>query len=178
MNIEKNNEITKSSDAWNVAQGYTQLKILKPLVETDKLVRIAIYGSESIEGTIQLREYNHIKTELRIEAIQRLIDTLKEIIENSKFACTKLDSSKKLDKLSTKIEELIKVLPAISKTVTDQRNNTTTIEIHEKHFNTCLTSLRQIKEAIPIPLNMNNLIFPSSEEIDIEKIKQELIHGG
>jgi len=55
--------VEKGTDAWNVAQGYTHLKILKPLVEMDKLVKIAIYGYEHIEESLQTPE--RYKTSIR-----------------------------------------------------------------------------------------------------------------
>ena len=78
MSNFNNKSIENSSEAWNVAQGYTHLKILKPLVETDKLVKIAIYGTENIEDSFNI--HPQIKVNMRIEAINRLVDLLKEII--------------------------------------------------------------------------------------------------
>ena len=77
--IQSGNSIEKGSDAWNVAQGYTHMKILKPLIETDKLVKIALYGVENIEESLRTPE--DLKIQMRIEAMHRLTDVLREIIE-------------------------------------------------------------------------------------------------
>ena len=176
MSNYNNQKVENNSEAWNVAQGYTHLKILKPLVEMDKLVKIAIYGTENIEESFNVPQ--QIKINLRIEAINRLIDTLKEIIENSDFAMNLKDTSQTLKDLNNRIFEVEKYISGISKVETDQRTQEKRIKINEDHFDLCLQELRNIKKEINIPLNKNSLIFPTSDEIDLDKMKNELIFGG
>lgn len=176
MSENPNISIEKGSDAWNVAQGYTHLKILKPLVELDKLVKISIYGTENIEDSLNTHE--DIKTQMRIEAINRLIDTLRELIENSNFAMNQQDTKNELLKLKIRIDSVEKVIDAISRMTKDHRTQETKIIINEEHFWLCLEELRAIKKEIPDPLNKNSLIFPASDEIDMEKMKEQLIYGG
>lgn len=45
-NLKSIHTLDVGSDTWNIAQGYTSLKLLKPLVEMDKYVKIALYGCE------------------------------------------------------------------------------------------------------------------------------------
>lgn len=170
-------EIESKSDSWNVADGFTKLKILKPLVEMDKLVKISIYGAENVDDTFNLIQYPEMKTMLRIEALNRLIDVLRETIENSRFGCKK-DEKVIIDKLEKRVFDVRDVLPAISSEKIDMRTNSRTIIINEEHFLTCLEELRAIKKQIPEPLNKSGLIFPSSEEIDLDKLKQDIIEGG
>jgi len=165
----------KKSDAWNVAQGYTQLKILKPLVELDKLVRIAKYGTDDIENSLMTPI--EIKTQSRIEAIFRIVDVLKEIIENAEFAMT-TKSKETLGDLYNKLGEIDKVIDLVYRESYDQRVGSTQIKINESHFALCLKHLRNIKRDITKPLNESSLIFPTSDEIDLDKIKNELIMGG
>ena len=172
MNDLQPNSLEKGSDAWNVAQGYTHLKILKPLVEMDKLVKIAIYGTEHIEDTLMINE--ETKTQIRIEAMNRLIDILREIIENSDFAMTQ----KGTIKLALRIENVEKVINGISRKTTDQRTQETKTTLNEDHFWICLEELRSVKRNIPTPLNENSLIFPRSDEIDLDKLKEQFIEGG
>lgn len=174
--LQNQTNIEKGSDAWNVAQGYTHLKILKPLVEMDKLVKISIYGTENIEESMQFPE--DMKTQIRIEAMNRLLDTLREIIENSDFAMNQAGTKDDLLKLSLRIENVEKVISGISRQVKDHRNNDTRTILNEDHFWLCLEELRKIKREIPNPLNKNSLIFPTSDEIDLDKLKDQFIHGG
>lgn len=167
--------VDRATEAWNVAQGYTHLKILKPLVELDKLIRIALYGTENIEESIGMPP--QIKAYFRIEAIHRIIDVLLELIENSEFI---MDSKNKehIAELRDKILVVQSVIDGVSDETFDQRTGDRKTKINEDHFNECMKSLRDVKKDLTYPLNRASLIFPSSDEIDLDKIKNELVYGG
>ena len=170
-------EIESRTDSWNIAQGFTNLKILKPLVEMDKIIKIAIYGCENIEDSANTLQYPEMRTSLRIEAINRFIDTLRETIENSRFACRK-GTKDTLDFLEERVYLVKDVLPAISVEQVDMRTNSKVIVINEQHFIACLEELRSIKKEIIEPLNRSGLIFPTNDEIDLAKIKEQIELGG
>jgi hypothetical protein len=170
--------IEHTSDAWNVAQGYTALKILKPLVEMDKLVKIAVYGCENPEQTIEINQQPDIKTMCRIDAISRLIDCLKELFENSEFAMKRKLTPERLTKLQDRVTAVENVMNGITRETIDMRTNEKQIQINEEHFRICLNELREIKKEIPKPLNENSLIFPTSEEVDFDAIKKNIIEAG
>ena len=170
-------EIDRGSDTWNVAKGFTQLKILKPLVEMDGLVKVALYGSENVEETIFLNQNPEMKVTLRVDAMRRLVDVLRELIENSHFALSKEDK-KIMDNLEIDLNDIEEVLDALTTRTTDQRTGVDTVKINEPHFIKCLNALRTIKKEIATPLNNNKLIFPSSDEIDLSKIEEQLEYGG
>jgi hypothetical protein len=113
----------------------------------------------------------------RIEALNRFVDILRELIENTYFALGK-EIKPVLEQLEFRVMEVNKVINAISRITTDQRTGKRDIVINEMHFTNCLEELRDIKKKITDPLNKNGLIFPSSEEIDLDKIKNNIIYGG
>ena len=117
--FQNKTSIEKGTDAWNVAQGYTHLKILKPLVEMDKLVKIAIYGSENIEDSFNISQ--DIKIQMRIEAMHRLIDVLREVIENCLFAMSYQGTKETIEELYNRIKEVEKVISGISRQTNDAR---------------------------------------------------------
>lgn len=168
-------EIGGKSEPWNVAQGYTTLKILTHLVESDKLVKIAIYGAENIEDSLLIDKASKISN--RLEAIKRLVDCLKIIIENSDFAIKESDKDK-VDKIKKKIKEVEDVLDGIEHITIDQRTNFQALNITEEHFRNCLKELREIKTELPKILNDNKLIFPGSDEIDLDALKEALSESG
>ncbi|HME87153.1 MAG TPA: hypothetical protein VKE88_01970 [Candidatus Nanoarchaeia archaeon] len=168
-------DIEGKSETWNVAGGYTQLKILKQLAEMDTYVRIAIYGYENIQEKFYYTPQQIVEN--RRESMRRLIDVIREIIENANFACKKEDRDK-LDKMEQSVNYVDKYSDAIFIVKNDQVRRTQVIEINENHFWVCLNILRKVKKAIPRPLNNNGLIFPQTSEIDLSKIKDQLIHGG
>lgn len=172
---KKEGEINIESDTWNVAKGYTTLKVLKPLVDLDDLITLALYGTDRIAESLNTPP--QIKVLNRIEAIKRIIDVLKLLFENTYFALDKTGKGN-FDKLKEELEKVEKVIDGIYHGTTDQRTKQDQVKINEKHFMLCLNKLRDIKQKCNEPLNRANLIFPSSEEVDLEKLKDELVGGG
>lgn len=167
--------ITKGTEAWNIAQGYTYLKVLKLLVELDKLVNIALYGVENIEDTFQVPQ--DMKTHFRLIAINRLLEELKKVIENTKFVLSKPNKELILE-YRIRLTKVEFNLEFVKQTQTDMRTKEEKTIILEKQFRECLDELRNIKEEINQPLNDASLIFPSSDEIDLDKLQNKLIFGG
>jgi len=166
-------ELNQDVQIWNVASGYTLYKILTPLIEMDKLVKISIYGTETIEASQVTPP--EVKIGARIEAIKRLVDSILMVIENSKFALKK-DNKINLEQLELRTRAVSQVTDAICTKTYDARNNYEELTINEIHFKTCLDELRKIKQELSTPLI--TLIFPSSEEIDLAHIKEQLVMGG
>ena len=168
-------EIPIESDAWNVAKGFSASHVLLPLIECRKLVTICLFGVEEI-GT----ENQHTPEDLkqnRINAINRLLQGLLQICEDSEFIMNK-SAGEKLKKIKENLLKIQDVIEGISESNFDQRINFTTIKINEKHFALCLKELREALSEIKVPLNMKNLIFPAGEDFDLDKIKEQLMQGG
>jgi len=55
-------EINAGSDAWNVADGYTKLKILRQLIMLDRWDTIAQFGTEEIDEDVSYSD-NQLKKE-------------------------------------------------------------------------------------------------------------------
>lgn len=168
-------DITKGTETWNIAQGYTYLKILKLLVDLDKYLNISLYGTEHIEETFN--QPQAIKTQMRLIAADRLLESLKIIIENTKFVLSK-PNKELVEGYKKQIINIELNLSVSHDLKIDARTNETATVINEKQFKECLDALRKIKEEINEPLNQANLIFPSSDEIDLDKLQNKLIYGG
>lgn len=163
------------SDAWNMADGWIKLKVLMHFVVCDKLILIAQFGAESIEESIYLDE--PLKVRARIEGITRLITQIRLIFAGSSFALKKA-GKETIDEFRDKINEIEEVLGGVQKKTSDIRTNAESVVINEQHFNICLKELMKILEELATPLNASGLIFPTSDETDLDKIKDELIFGG
>ena len=168
-------EVDVVSDAWNMADGWIKLKVLMHFVVCDKLILIAQFGAESIEESIYLDE--PLKVRARIEGLTRLITQTRLIFAGSKFALKKA-GKEEIESFKKRIDEVEKLLSGIQKRTGDIRTNAEGIEINEEHFNLSLKELRDILEELATPLNASGLIFPTSDETDLDKIKDELIFGG
>jgi hypothetical protein len=170
----------QEDDVWNVAGGYTRLKILGPLVECDKYIMISIYGSWDIDGSIGMDEM--LKNDMRLEALRRLIDNLYLVIENTKFVI----KQKYLPDINFLKDEL-DIINKYSNRVYDYggdlvNSNKLHRKINEEFFMVIINKLRDIKEKINIPLYKSKLIFPADEDFDIDEfkraMKEKIVEGG
>jgi uncharacterized protein YerC len=176
MVFQKEGTAESGSESWNVAQGYTNLKILKPLVEMDKYVKIALRGHEEIEFALVMSPEQ--RTQARIEGIRALVECLRECDENSDFAMEKEGTKNKLKELAERVEVVAQFLDGISFEEFDARTGVRVLRINEEHFQNCLNELRSIKKEIPMPLNKNNLIFRGSDEVDLDKLAKQIEESG
>ena len=165
----------KGTETWNIAQAYTFSKILLPLVEIDKFINMARYGTDKIDDSMM--NTPEMKTIMRIEALHRYMDELRKIIDNSKFVMNK-SIVDEVTTMEEKLNEIETVIGAISSQETDSRSNQSIVKINEHHFNLCLIKLREVKMPLMDALNKSNLIFPSSDEIDLDKLKNRFVQGG
>lgn len=172
---ENNNLNENKSEVWNFAGKYIIHKILIPLVECDKLIKIATFGAEHIEESVMLP--NNMKAPYRLEAIKRLHLDLGIILDSTEFALKKKEllDTKLIEKLLEKIE---KNFPYIQKQTSNQLTKENSIEIQEINFNVCLTNLRKIQRALCKPLNASGFIFPHTEEINFDELKESMVNRG
>lgn len=168
-------DITLGSDAWNVADGFTKLKILRQLIMLDRWDTIAQFGTEEIDEDRVLNDYQIKKR--RVEALQRFYSTIKQLLGNVLFAIRSDDLSKvkgMLDRIKT-IEEFVAKVYTIKEDAVDYQD---TFEINEELFKKILEILQDVKDKLNTPLNSAGLIFRPSEEVDLDKIMSEIVEGG
>ena len=168
-------DIDLGTDNWNVADGYTKIKILKQLIFLDRFDTISQFGTEDMGEDIQYDD-NTIKRR-RVEALQRFHSTLKQLLGNVTFALKSADQGKIKafqERLATVDEFMVKVF----KTSEDKISHAQLFDIEEKLFAKILEILQDIKDKINTPLNNANLIFRASEEIDLDKIMDGIVEGG
>lgn len=168
-------DVTLGSDAWNVADGYTKLKILRQLIMLDRWDTIAQFGTEEIDEDIPYNE-NQIKKR-RVEALQRFHSTIKQLLGNVLFALRKDDQPEVkllLERITTTEEFLAKAF-AVKE---DMINHEELFEINEELFKGIIEILQDVKDKLNTPLNNAGLIFRPTEEIDLDKIMHEIIEAG
>jgi len=168
-------EISLGTDAWNVADGYTKIKILRQLIQLDRWDTIAQFGTEEIDED-NIYSTNQIKKR-RVEAIERFISTLKQLLGNVRFAMRKSDHPKIIQYLE-RVKTVEEFMPKVYSVKTDPVDHGETFEIEEELFTGMIKILQDIKDGINTPLNNAGLIFRTTEEIDIDKIMNEIVEGG
>jgi len=172
----KKKETDSSSEPWNVAKGFVFHSVLLPTGEINRLIKIARFGAETLEEATSIPK--EFKAAARKEAIFRIHSLLMDtLISENEFAIKKKDA----EKFSSYEERLINLsekLEAITSKAHDQRDSSSYEEINEEHFTNCLKALIKIKREMNVELNNAELIFPSSEEFDLDRIKEEIMSGG
>lgn len=177
MAESKGDEINVGTDAWNIADGYVKLKILKQLVLCDKLEIIALYGSEDIDDA----QMNPVPEEMiphrRVEALLRLKDNIVQLISNVKFAIRKEDEHK-FEALRGRIKLIEEMLDAVSFMAEDQVSHQKRLEINEGWFQKMLFEMQEIKENINVPINNAGLIFRTSDSLNFDELLKDISEGG
>ena len=168
-------EINTGTDAWNVADGYTKLKILRQLIMLDRWDTIAQFGTEEIEEDQQYSD-NHLRKR-RCEAIQRFYSTIKQLLGNVKFALKKGDHEI-VEAMIERIKVIDEFMPKLYEMKEDLINHEEIFNINEALFKKILDILQDIKDKLNTPLNNAGLIFRTSEEIDLDKVMSDIVQGG
>ena len=170
-----NNDISVGTEAWNVADGFTKLKILKNLVFMDRYELVALYGSEEMDyEAISQSELN----KRRVNGLKRMSSCLRLVLGNVKFAINKKNLKEEINNYMRRWEQVNEVLNDTYYTNQNFVNRTSTLEIDEELFNYCLDILRNLKDDLNFPLNNSGLIFRENEEIDLDKIENDIVYGG
>lgn len=166
--------IDPESEAWNIAKGFTTLKILQPMVALDRYENIAQFGSVEMDDlTSQLPDI----AERRVQGLRRFLTTLRQLIGNVQFAIKKGDREL-IGKYNNKLDIIEKVLDGVASYEENALTHEKKFVIHEYHFSQCFKFLRRIKDEVNFQLNRAGLIFKESEEVNLDNIMQEIIEGG
>jgi len=169
------NEVVKESEVWNIAQGYSVSHFLMALIECRKLIMLSLFGVEYVEEQSTFPE--QLIARNRVNAIERLIEVLVQICDDSDFVMKK-DNKEKMIWFRSDILKVKECISAIKKIENDTRTKVQVLVINEKHFSISLDILRKNLALMKTPLNDENLIFPSSDSEDLDDIMETIIKGG
>ena len=174
MVFEKRDEGYNQSETgnWNVASDYSKLKIMKYLYLADQYEITSTFGTLDFIEELQI-SYN--VDDLKIRAFQRLIKNLLMLIDNSIFAIKQKGDQKTLNNYKKDLEKIKKVIPALYKRQTNQKDKTNSIVILPEEYNKVLDKVIEIKSGINIPLNKSHLIFTDKDEYDPKKHKAKML---
>lgn len=166
--------VNVGTEAWNQADAYTKLKVLRPLVLCDKYERIAIYGVEEIEQDLELPPQQLILK--RINGLFRLKDEMKILMGNVSFAISKKDRNK-FESLRERLKIVEEMMDEVSYEVSSVDGQIKTM-INDYWFSVILTELQELKESINVPINHAGLIFRQDDSVDLDEWMLEVARGG
>jgi len=133
-----------------------------------------MFGKKDMEEQI---EYDSIPYR-RVEGFERMIFCLRQLIGNCKFSIEKGEDEKEVAKLSERIDQVEKVADGIGSEFINDITKENELRINEQHFRTCFDILRSVKDDLNFLLNKNGLIFRQSDEMDLDKIMNDIVEGG
>jgi len=162
-----------NSQAWNISDLYTKLKIGRILVELDIHETIAMFGRKDMEEIIP----NEMIIERRVEALHRMLFCLKQLIGNCKFSIDKKDKFS-INNLDERIKNVEDVMDGIAFENINDVTHEVSLRINETHFKVCFNILRGVKDDLNLSLDKANLIFRHSDSVDLDKIMSDIIENG
>lgn len=168
-------EVSLGSEAWNIADGYTKIKILKLLIEIDLYETIALFGYKDLDDPIATKQYIPYR---RVEGIQRVLFCLKQLVGNCEFAIRVKADKTRVKKIIERIENIEKFMDGICDETYNALTKEVELKVNEKHFNNIFNILRQLKDELNFPINKAGLIFKQSDEMDLDKMMQGIVEGG
>jgi len=172
---ESVSDISMGSENWNVADGYSKLKILRHLILLDRFDTIAQFGTEDMDEDIRMDD--NLLNKRRVEGLQRFSSVLLQLMGNTKFAVLARDRQRMLNFIS-RVKNCSEYLPRTFSSYTDTVTREDVFEINEDIFYKILNIFQDVKDELNIVLNNANLIFRPSEEMDLDKIMNDIISGG
>lgn len=165
--------VSLGTQAWNIADGFTKIKILRLLILLDIYETTALFGKQEVEELVDYKELPY----KRVESFDRMLHSLKQLISNCQFAIKKDKDKKILENLSERLENVEKVKDRIAKEVTNDITKEVDLQINNEHFNNCFNVLRSIKQEINVILNDAGLIFKAGETLDLDDFMKSVEEG-
>lgn len=166
--------VSLGTQAWNIADGFTKIKILRILIQVDIDEEIARFGKKDDADIIP----DSMIPQRRVESFEKLIFHLDQLIGNCRFSIEKGEDEKLVNALRDRIKNVEDYSVGIADVLFNDITKEEQIKINEEHFKKCLNILRNIKDELNFPINRAGLIFRQSDEMDLDKIMNEIVEGG
>ena len=145
------------------------------MIELDLHETIAMFGKKDMEDQITSNEDIPYR---RVEAFERMLFTLRQLIGNCRFSIEKGADEKTIAGMIERIDQVEAVSDGIASKFINDITKEDELKINEEHFRRCFDVLRAIKDELNFPINRAGLIFRQSDEMDLDKIMNDIIEGG
>lgn len=175
VNTGGEQEVHTGTEAWNIAQHFTGFSIALPLKDLNDLEDIARFGSIGIDDDMVMTE-DHIDKR-RAEAVKRYWQKLKQIVSDTLFKVKKEDRSE-AEIIYEWLLKLPKYFDGLLTLKTNTVSNEDSIEVNEEFLIEMLNKLAEAKKRYLFILDRTGLIFRQSDEVDLEKLMNDYVHGG
>lgn len=162
------------TQAWNIADGFTKIKILRLIIQLDIDEEIAMFGRKDENDPTPQEDI----PSKRVEAFEKFLFHLKQLIGNCKFSIEKGVDEKIIAQFLERIEAVEEVSDGIASYFINDVTKESDLRINERHFKTCFNILQKIKDELNFPINRAGLIFRQGETLDLDEIMRSIEDGG
>lgn len=166
--------VSLGSQTWNIADGYTKIKILRLIIQLDIDEEVATFGKRDDHAETPENQIPYV----RVESFEKFIFHLRQVIGNCRFSIERGFDEKVIESYLNRLEQVEKVSDGIAYHSINQITNEETLVINEPHFKNCMKILHNIKDELNFPINRAGLIFRQGEEMDIDAIMRTVEEGG
>lgn len=163
------------TEAWNIAQYFTGYSVALPLKDLNDLEDVARFGSVRIDDEMMMSDDQYHKR--RAEAVKRYWQKLKQIVTDTMFK-VKVANRKDAEEIDKWLETFPKYFDGMLTLKTDALSHDESIEMNEKFLNELINDLVEKKKKYLYILDNAGLIFREVDEVDLDKITSEFVHGG
>ena len=98
--------------------------------------------------------------------------------KNCRFSIEKGADEKTIAGMIERIDQVETVADGIASKFINDITKEDELKINENHFRICFDILRAIKDELNFPINRAGLIFRQSDEMDLDKMMNDIIEGG
>jgi hypothetical protein len=154
------------TQAWNIADGFTKIKILRLIIQLDIDEEIAMFGRKDDQEQTLSMDYPY----KRVESFEKFVFHLKQLIGNCKFSIEKGLDENIISQLSSRIQQVEEVSDGIADWKFNDVTKESDLRINEEHFKRCFDILREIKDELNFPINRAGLIFRQGNELDLDAV--------
>jgi hypothetical protein len=107
-----------------------------------------------------------------------MIFHLRQLIGNCRFSIDKGNDEEIVSGFLERLNNVEDVANGIADWKINDVSKENVLTINDQHFRKCFDILRSIKDELNFPINRAGLIFRQSDEIDLDKIMNDIIEGG
>lgn len=166
-------EISETGN-WNVAQRYSELKIMKHHALVDEYETLAKFGTSSFFDEMMYNIPEKQRDQVKIDSFKWLVHSLLMLIENSLFAMDRNKTEKnKLEISQTKLISIEDNIEDLYKKTFNQIKKTKSVKLL-KGYKEKLKEVIKIKVELNEALNKADLIFTYKESYNPKEHKKRI----
>lgn len=163
------------TEAWNIAQYFTGYSFALPLKDLNDLEDVARFGSVKLDDELTMSD--DVVDKRRADAVKRYWQKLRQIVADSLFK-VKVADKEKAKEIHEWLKEIPQYFDALLSIKTNVIDHDDKLEVNEEFLKLLIDCLVDKKQEYLYILDHAGLIFREVDEVDLDKLTSEFVHGG